>query len=340
MLLADSGHANGTPEKDEILRYRSVGGYFMLIANPEILEDKPVRANILSFYSGQTKRVCRSTLAAEASHLAEAVEAGDWCCCLLEEALNGSLNLKDWPSVTHKRRRVYVTDARSVYDCLQKDATSTSTDKRMAIEGALLRETIRQPNTWVRWIDGMQNVANVLTKANAEKETLREFPKEGMMSLVQSEANRKLKEKKRLQRQKRSVEKTTSKSSTVDVKRRQQLAAEIAEADGDSSSSQQNKNNQWEIYHWVGLRLQLLMFDWCGEKLMSWLEAWRWLVDLVSLPAQETAVLSAHDRHGQVHDRSAGLDALFGNTCSTMTSRWSTWEDRFAMCFTKCILLF
>ena len=245
VLLADSGHANGTPEKDEILRYRSVGGYFMLIANPEILEDKPVRANILSFYSGQTKRVCRSTLAAEASHLAEAVEAGDWCCCLLEEALNDSLNLKDWPSVIHKRRRVYVTDARSVYDYLQKDATSTSTDKRMAIEGALLRETIRQPNTWVRWIDGMQNVANVLTKANAEKETLREFLKEGMMSLVQSEANRKLKEKKRLQRQKRSVEKTTSKSSTVDVQRRQQLAAEIADDDdGDSSSSQQNKNNQ------------------------------------------------------------------------------------------------
>ena len=106
-----------------------------------------------------------------------------------------------------------------------------------------------------------------------------------------------------------------------------------------SDKSEQNIAN-WEIYHWVGLRLQLLMFDWCGEKLMSWLEAWRWLVDLVSLPAQETAVLSAHDRHGQVHDRSAGLDALFGNTCSTMTSRWSTWEDRFAMCFTKCILLF
>ena len=75
--LADSGHANGTPEKDQIMRYRSVGGYILMIANPEILQDGYVRANILSFHSGQTKRVCRSTLAAEASHLAEAVEAGD-----------------------------------------------------------------------------------------------------------------------------------------------------------------------------------------------------------------------------------------------------------------------
>ena len=46
--------------------------------NPEVLDDKPARANVLGFHSGVTKRVCRSTLAAEASHLAEAVEAGDW----------------------------------------------------------------------------------------------------------------------------------------------------------------------------------------------------------------------------------------------------------------------
>ena len=35
--LADSGHANGTPERDEKMRYRSVGGYFLLLANPQIL---------------------------------------------------------------------------------------------------------------------------------------------------------------------------------------------------------------------------------------------------------------------------------------------------------------
>ena len=203
--LADSGHANGTPEKDGILRYRSVGGYFLLLANPEILENQPAKAVILAFHSSQTKRVCRSTLAAEASHLAEAVEAGDWCCCLLEEALLGELNLRDWPSIIHKRQRVYVTDAKSVFDYLQKDATSTSTDKRMAIEGALLRETVRQPNAWVRWIDGMQNIANVLTKANTDKTVLQEFLRSGMMTLVQTEENKQLKEKKRLQRQARKI---------------------------------------------------------------------------------------------------------------------------------------
>ena len=84
---------------------------------------------------------------------------------------------------------MYVTDARSVYDYLQKDATSTSTDKRMAIEDALLRETVRQPNASVRWIDGMQN------KSNAEKDSLRESLRTGITSLVQTEKNKALKEK-------------------------------------------------------------------------------------------------------------------------------------------------
>ena len=31
--LADSGHAIGTPEHNEQMRYRSVGGYFVMIAS-------------------------------------------------------------------------------------------------------------------------------------------------------------------------------------------------------------------------------------------------------------------------------------------------------------------
>ena len=231
--LADSGHANGTPEKDDILRYRSVGGYFIMLANPEILQEE-ARCNIICFHSGQTKRVCRSTLAAEASHLAEAVEAGDWVTALLEEALNGNIDLRNWSSVIEKRQRVYVTDAKSVFDYLQKDATSTSSDKRMAIEGALLRETVRKPGSSVRWIDGMQNIANVLTKANAEKETLREFLRTGTMSLVQTAANR-LKEKKKAERQRRhQVKKAdTSLKDEQNAERRAQVAREV-EAEGSS----------------------------------------------------------------------------------------------------------
>ena len=228
LLLADSGHANGVPERDDIMRYRSIGGYFILLANKEVLEDQPARANIMCFHSSQTKRVCRSTLAAEASHLAEAVEAGDWCICLLEEALTGQLDLKNWPDVIRRRRRVYVTDARSVYDYLHKDATSTSTDKRMAIEGALLRETVRQEGAMVRWIDGMQNIADVLTKALTDKTFLKQFLRDGLISLVQTPENQALKEKKRSERQKRSANSGKAEKKVADdALRRSKLADDL-----------------------------------------------------------------------------------------------------------------
>ena len=227
--LADSGHANGTPDHNEELRYRSVGGYFLLLANREILEGKEARVNIVAYHSTLTKRVCRSTLAAEASHLAEAVEAGDWVTVLLEEALSGGVDLKNWDRLIEQRQRVYITDARSVYDYLSKDATSTSSDKRMAIEGALLRETVRKPGAWVRWIDGAQNVANVLTKAGAEKDTLRDLLRSGKMSLVQSEANQQLKLRKQAERARRKV-KVDEHKGKADLKaaRRTRVAQEVA----------------------------------------------------------------------------------------------------------------
>ena len=225
--LADSGHANGTPDHNEVMRYRSVGGYFLLVANPGILEGRTVRANIIGYYSGVTKRVCRSTLAAEASHSAEAVESGDWVTVLLEEALTGELDLKNWPEVIARREKVYVTDARSVYDYLQRDANSTSSDKRMAIEGALLRETVRKPKSHVRWVDGQQNLANVLTKAGADKTILHQFLRDGLISLVQTEENRLLKEKKRLERQNRKkVVRATGTSEAAKAARRREAVTE------------------------------------------------------------------------------------------------------------------
>lgn len=54
--LADSGHANGTPERNEIMRYRSAGAYFILVADPKILEDQEVRRNVTSFHSAWSNK--------------------------------------------------------------------------------------------------------------------------------------------------------------------------------------------------------------------------------------------------------------------------------------------
>ena len=49
------------------------------------------------------------------------------------------------------RPRADVAEARLVYDYLQKDSATTSTDKRMAIEGALLGD--RQETQCPREVD-------------------------------------------------------------------------------------------------------------------------------------------------------------------------------------------
>ena len=123
-------------------------------------------------------------LAAEASHLADAIEATDWPAVLPHEALyrQDNLDLKD---AVKPRRRAYATNAQSVYDDLTKDGTSQSNRKRMATEGALLRETMRQPGAYARWIDGLQNVADVVSRFGADKGYFWKTMRDSRFSLVQ-----------------------------------------------------------------------------------------------------------------------------------------------------------
>ena len=92
----DAGHANG-PENDEKDRYKSCGGQVLMLASANILEDRPAPIAILGWKSGLARRACRSTLAAEASNLAEAVEAVDWVSVFVQEVLRPKIDLKAWP---------------------------------------------------------------------------------------------------------------------------------------------------------------------------------------------------------------------------------------------------
>lgn len=84
----------------------------------------------------------------------------------------------------------------------------------------------------MRWIDGLQNIANVLTKQNAEKDTLRAFLRDGMMSSQQTEQNKQLKDKQREARQKRSQVKSEDITlrDQQKVERKQKIAAEVRDA--------------------------------------------------------------------------------------------------------------
>ncbi|CAK0894249.1 unnamed protein product [Prorocentrum cordatum] len=191
----DAGHANG-PEHDDIERYKSCGGHVVLRTTDGILAGHQAPVAVLDWKSGMTQRVCRSTLAAEASHLADAVEAVDWAAVLFREATNVSVDLLNWQGEVQRLPRFWATDAKSVYDHLTKEGSAKSKDKRMAIEGALLREVLRCENTHLRWIDGSQNIADVLTKLGVDKVYLYKVLREAKWSLVQGPAAAAIKMKK------------------------------------------------------------------------------------------------------------------------------------------------
>ena len=104
---------------------------------------------------------------------------------------------------------------------------------------------VKKPGAFVRWIDGMQNIADVLTKAGADKTLLHEFMKTGKLCLVQTDQNRALKEQKQRERQKRKVKKdeSSSKQALRDV-RKKHVIAEMAEKISSSGSDLGSKEKQ------------------------------------------------------------------------------------------------
>ena len=77
VVMADAGHAKGSPESDEIKRYRSIGGHILFLTDKNFEKGNKAMACMMGWKSASTQRVCRSTLAAEASHLADSLEASE-----------------------------------------------------------------------------------------------------------------------------------------------------------------------------------------------------------------------------------------------------------------------
>ena len=146
-----------------------------MLADEGILADQLVPIAVLDWKSGITQRVCRSTLAAEASHLANAVEIVDWAAVFLQEILRRKVDLRCWQLEAARVKRFWATDCKSVYDYLTKEGSGMSKDKRMAIEGALLKETLRQQPKRKAREEGCQSCCSAKKRAAA----MREFERAG-----------------------------------------------------------------------------------------------------------------------------------------------------------------
>ena len=163
----------------------SQAGWMVLLMNPEV--QKGVGSVFcVAYASHRIRRIVRSTLAAETMGLATAVESGDYVRACLMELTDGGFTLRSWYDDIKKWPQLWVVDARSTYDHLNKDC-GIPTDKRLAIDVAALHETLARGGDRLVWVPGPVNPADGLTKAAGTNEALESLQSSGCWTLVETE---------------------------------------------------------------------------------------------------------------------------------------------------------
>ena len=189
VVVTDASHAN---EEEEMLvngmvsieGHRSQGARMVFLASADIWDGNRGFVHPIAWASNVVRRVCRSTIQAEAYTLQSGVEDGDVIHAAVTD-LFGKLDLKKWQAASAAfMRQLWLTDCKSLEETLQNPKCAKHSDKRLSIEIASLRQDLwRQKGQEtgdpfeedykpkdvdltdkVRWIDTDVMVADPLTK--------------------------------------------------------------------------------------------------------------------------------------------------------------------------------
>ena len=121
------------------------------------------------------KRVCRSSLAAEAQALAEAEQELMFLRLQWWEMLGNPVNLADPENSAKNVPGILVIDAKALYDAAQTDTSSYNIkEKYTALEVLAMVNHFQKQQTVLRWCNSDQQLADGLTKSAAQ-DKLRKF---------------------------------------------------------------------------------------------------------------------------------------------------------------------
>ena len=87
-----------------------------------------------------------------------------------EQMTRSEFVLENYEQFLKARPSILVTDCKSFYDAIHKEgAAPASTDKRLAIELAIVKAKAVSGETDLRWIDARYQIADCLTKHASRK---------------------------------------------------------------------------------------------------------------------------------------------------------------------------
>ncbi|CAE7840841.1 RE2 [Symbiodinium necroappetens] len=174
LSLSDASWANAE-------NCRSQCGVLVLLCAPHVLE-KPAEAMLLDWRSSRSQRVCRSTLAAEASAADEGCDRGVYINLFLSEILCNVAAHKVKPRLS----QLAVTDAKSLYDCVVSDSPNLS-DKRSLVNIRAIQEVV--PGSSFHWVPTQLMFADGLTKHSKElQQTMHDWLQQPKVTLKQQDS--------------------------------------------------------------------------------------------------------------------------------------------------------
>ncbi|CAE7038139.1 RE2 [Symbiodinium sp. CCMP2592] len=158
---SDAAYANGRDGATQ-------AGYVIGFTSQEVDQDQVAPWSPAYWKSYRLPRVVSSTLSAEAQALATASGMAEWTLLLLSEAIDGPSHLRSFWSVASKRKSVFVTDCKSLYDHLMSRSAPTLDEKRTALDIVILRESLQKTQGSLRWVPTDRMVADSMTKESAD----------------------------------------------------------------------------------------------------------------------------------------------------------------------------
>ena len=136
--------------------YKSQQGRSHFLTSAKDLKDEAVtayRVLPIAFSSTTMKRVCRSTLQAEAYALQSGIESGDRIRALIAETNGAFDDLRNWENPARRAvPQLLLSDCRSLVEHLNSEIPAKISDKRLGIEMAAIRQQL--------WTDDVRRTWN------------------------------------------------------------------------------------------------------------------------------------------------------------------------------------
>ena len=148
--------------------HASQGGFIILTCDKTVLDGAKVPASTVSWRSFKLQRVCRSSLAAECQATTTTLDELIMAKTFLEVLKHPGTDLKILKDQLTGVSAA-VTDCRALYDAVYRETIQQAQDKRVAIEGLIIKQTLKDAKIQWRWVSSERQLADGLTKVSARQ---------------------------------------------------------------------------------------------------------------------------------------------------------------------------